>query len=125
MKLNKLYQKSDKEVFLEYISKLQEHVLKSGPDILNESKITITIDADDTKVGGIPEETKVKFIDGAKELGNFKDNQWVEQLLKGMEQAGVQGARARFNEVKEDESPVKRSEIRELLSMLINLVGGN
>tara|TARA_R100001244_G_scaffold25113_4_gene25568 strand:+ start:30964 stop:31338 length:375 start_codon:yes stop_codon:yes gene_type:complete len=121
MKLDKLYKETDKKVFLEYMSKLQDYVLKSGAGVLNEAKITITID-DDEKNRGIPEDTKVKFIDGAKELGNFKDNQWVEQMLKGMEQAGVQGARARFNEIKEDDGPVSRSEVKQLLGLLINLI---
>jgi len=135
MRLEDLYRQSDKGVFLEYSRKLSKFMFNSNPRVINEARITITVDDDAVKPSistpppeprvihhhhgsGIPEETKIKFIDGATKLGNFGDAEWVNQLLRGMKQAGVQG----FNEIKEDESPVSRAEIRQLIGLLVNLI---
>ena len=118
MKLRHLYRSSDKDIFLEYIDELRYFILKTDQHIINEAKITITIDDDEDNKFKIPKETREKFINGAKELGNFHNPEWLEQLLRGMKQAGVQGV----NRITEEDGPVSRSEIKQLIALLVTLI---
>lgn len=135
MKLSSLHsrsQKRDVEVLREYLEKLQTLQFKYGRRrVLNEAKITITIDDAGAKTepqvvnhhygSGIPESAKSQFIEQAKTIGNFGDAEWVEQLIRGMKQAGVQG----FNEITEEEKPVSQKDMRQLIGLLVNLLNSN
>ena len=119
MKLQKLYKQTDRDILRSYLKDLKalcESVKKDGK-LLNESKITITIDDDGPKVG-ISQDAKLEFVEKAKELGEFENKEWVGSLIKSMEQAGVQG----FNKICKDETPVTNKQIKELIRLLVNLV---
>lgn len=115
MKLNSLYSVKHKNVLREYLEDLRRLVRQ--PKVLNEAKITITIDDDDKKPG-ISNEAREVFIQQAKEIGKFDDTAWIKDLVNGMKQAGVQG----FNHIAEDEKPVSNREIRRLIGLLVDLV---
>lgn len=140
MKLERLYSlESDAQIFRKYLCKfkeLYESTVKSGR-LLNEAKITITIDDEEKKpeiqlplpspepqvihhnYGGIPQEAKEKFIQAAQEIGNFGNPDWVNKLTNGLKQVGVQG----LQPIKEEERPVTNKEIMQLISALVELVG--
>ena len=115
MKLQSLYEKNNIQVLKEYLG-----VLKNlGDNCLTESKITITIDdKEELKVNGIPKEARDNFVEQAKSLGNFGDVDWINKLVNGMKQVGIQG----FNEIVEDERPVTNKDIQRLIGILIELV---
>ena len=119
MKLHKLFKLTDRDVLRCYLRDLRE-LCESTPvgiGLLNESKITITIDDDKPQIG-ITQDAKLEFVEKAKELGQFNDQEWVNSLIKSMEQAGVQG----FNKICEDEKPVTNKQVKQLIGLLVNLV---
>lgn len=117
MKLQKLHEFSDADIYRDYLKKLKQLCESVQPrKTLNESKITITID-DGAKVG-ISQDAKVEFVEKAKALGNFENKEWVGSLIRSMEQAGVQG----FGKICEDEKPVTNKQIQHLIELLVNLV---
>lgn len=118
MKLIQLYKENVLRDYLVNLKKLYKSTLNEHR-ILSESKITITIDdTDDKKKSGISVEAKEDFLEKAKALGNFDNADWVNQLLRSMKQAGVQG----FNEICEDDRPATSKQIRQLITMLVDLV---
>jgi len=111
MRLKKLHT-DDREVFLEYLRKLRSAF---GRVVLTEGhKITIEIDDE----GGISTSAKNEFVQQAEKLGNFDDPIWVEQLVNGMKQVGVQG----MNTIGAEAMPVTRSEVKKLIEALVKLV---
>lgn len=121
MKLDSLHsvkKKDDIQVLREYLEKLKKLQREHNCKVLNEAKITITIDDNAQDKTQISAQARNKFVEQAREIGNFGDSNWTRQLVNGMKQAGVQG----FNEIKEEESPVPRSEIQKLLNLIVGLV---
>jgi len=134
MRLNKLH-RDDQRVFTEYIHKLRRAL--NGPSVLSEQKITITIDTDEGKPQQVvspisapqpqivnptikvSEQAKTEFAKKIVELGNFEDPMWVEQLVNGMKQVGVQG----LNPIQNRDRPVTRGEMKKLIEILVGLVG--
>jgi hypothetical protein len=118
MKLNSLYKQTDTDILRRYLKDLRNlcESVKAPNKILNEAKITITID-DDHKVG-ISQDAKLEFVEKAKALGEFDNKEWVDGLIKSMEQAGVQG----FHKICEEEKPVTNKQIQQLIGLLVNLV---
>lgn len=114
MRLSNLYRAgNDRLVLKEYLNKLRRATRLSG--VLTEGH-KITIEIDDS--GSITTDAKENFIKKAEELGNFDDPVWVEQLVNGMKQVGVQG----LNKIDGDNSPVTRSEMKKLIGLLVNLL---
>lgn len=142
MKLESLYRPSNLRVLNEYNNKLYK--LLYPPKLLNEGKRVIVtteiIDDDDgirinnndkeiqTKPRAIHDGSGIKigkdnideFILKAKEIGNFDDPEWVKQVINGLKQAGVQGV----NHINENDKPITNKEVKKLIELLINLVGG-
>ena len=119
MKLESLYSRSNVDVLREYLSKLRKLKEEFERPVLNEAKITITIDDQDNKYNvGIPIDARQKFVEQAKNIGNFGDNEWVEQLVNGMKQVGVQG----FNNLCEEDKPATNKDIKALVGLLVDLV---
>ena len=121
MKLSSLHSRTNKNdirVLKEYLEKLKQ--LQIDPkSILKESKITITIDDDKDPV--ISTEAKTQFVERAKSIGQFDNAEWVNQIINGMKQVGVQG----FNKITEDEKPVTQKEMKQLVGLLVNLLNSN
>ena len=117
MKLDRLHKLTDQDVFRRYLRDLRRLCeSRENRKLLSEAKITITID-DDHKVG-ISQDAKLEFVEKAKALGEFDNREWVNGLIKSMEQAGVQG----FHKICEDEKPVTNKQIKQLIGLLVNLV---
>lgn len=123
MKLQQLYKLSENDILRKYLKSLRNLCeSRKYRRLLNEAKITITID----DVGGnnikpeigITQDAKMEFVEKAKELGEFENEEWLNGLIKSMEQAGVQG----FKEICEDEKPVTNKQMRQLISLLVNLI---
>lgn len=117
MKLHNLYKQTDFDILRQYLKKLRklyESTHKSN--ILNESKITITID--DSNQVGISQDARVEFVEKAKALGEFDNKEWINSLIKSMEQAGVQG----FHKICEEDKPVTNKQIQQLIGLLVDLV---
>jgi len=116
----------DNDQFDEYVEDIKDLMGSSG--VLEEGKkITVTTiidtDEDEEKIDpqvklNIPDEAKNNFMNKAQELGNFDSPAWVEQVVNGLKQAGVQG----MNPIEDDEKPVTKKEIMYLISMLIDLI---
>jgi hypothetical protein len=118
MKLHKLHKQTNADILRHYLKDLRNlyESSRKSDKVLNEAKITITID-DDHKVG-ISQDAKLEFVEKAKALGQFDNQEWVDGLIKSMEQAGVQG----FHKICEDEKPVTNKQIQHLIGLLVNLV---
>lgn len=126
MKLNSLHNdRRHNVVFENFIRKLKnlldKRVLSEGRKIIT----TVEIVDDDpeptissTKID-VPDHTRNEFIEKAKQLGEFENPIWVEQLVNGVKQAGVQG----LDTVCDGDQPVSRSDIRKLIDLLVGLVG--
>lgn len=117
MKLHELHRLTNNDVLRRYLKDLRKLCeSRENRKLLTEAKITITID-DDHKVG-ISQDAKLEFVEKAKALGEFDNQEWVNGLIKSMEQAGVQG----FGKICEDEKPVTNKQIQQLIGLLVNLI---
>ena len=120
MKLNKLHFESDIDVLREYISNLRD-LKGSSKKLLNEGKrVVVTTEIIDDDDGGvkITKEAKNEFIEKAKEIGSFDNPEWVNKLVNGLKQVGVQG----LQPIHEDERPVTNKEVMQLISALVELI---
>lgn len=120
MKLQPLYTDNDKAVFESYLRKL-ENLRYSNNKLLQESKrvvVTTEIIDDDEDDVKITKEAKNKFIEKAKEIGDFDNADWMKQIVNGLKQAGVQGCKP----IAEDDRPVTNKDIKNLIGLLINLI---
>lgn len=125
MKLNNLYEpfkrNNEYKNYMRKLTNLYESYVKSNR-LLSEAKITITIDDDNNNYKvGLPPNIKNDFIAKAKAIGDFDNKEWVDNLIKSMEQAGVQG----FNKICERDTPVTSSQIKQLIELLIELINAN
>jgi len=122
MKLNHLHFESDADVLREYVSELRKLKSRSKPQVLSEAKrvIVTTEIIDDNDDGGvkITQEAKNEFLDKAKEIGNFENPEWVNKLVNGLKQVGVQG----LQPIKEEERPATNREVMQLITALIDLI---
>lgn len=89
------------------------------PNITPDPKSqVVSVDPSIKATLNIARKARELFVEKAKKLGNFDDLVWVNQLIRGMKQAGVQG----FNEINENERPVTSGEVIELINLLIDLI---
>lgn len=119
MKLERLHKPNHTDVLRQYLRDLRNLYESYAPEykrVLSEAKITITID-DDQKIN-IDNNARSEFVEKAQKLGQFDNQEWVNNLVKSMEQAGVQG----FNKICEDEKPVTTKQVQELIHLLVNLI---
>ncbi len=120
MKLNELHKSGDKEILVNYLTRLKNLMSKNSGEYLTESKkiIVTTEIVDDEERNNISPVAREEFVNKAKALGNFTDNTWVNQMINGLKQVGVQG----MNQISEDDKPVTNKDIKQLIQMLIDLV---
>lgn len=121
MKLQQLYKLSENDILRRYLKDLRGLCeSRKYQKLLSEAKITITIDdvGNSKPEVGMTQDAKMEFVEKAKELGEFENKEWLNGLIKSMEQAGVQG----FKEICEDEKPVTNKQMQQLIGLLVNLI---
>ena len=134
MRLNNLHNKRrDKFIALEYINKLNKLI---KPTLCEGRKIITTVEIVDDEettqvVQPIPSQPQIinptidvsetarnEFIEKAKLLGEFTNPTWVEQVVNGMKQVGVQG----LDTVMDGDQPVTRNEMNKFVGLLVDLI---
>lgn len=147
MRLNNLHEdRNSRSVLSQYCKRLQQFmesinrkrmiVENAKPKrVISERKITIEIDdSDETpRITAAPVvqpsqalstplpisiTSKEEFIRKAQAIGDFSDPTWVSQLVNGMKQVGVQG----LDRINNEDHPVGRGEIKQLINLLVELV---
>jgi len=124
MKLHRLHKYTDRDVLRCYLRDLRKLCeSRENRKLISEAKITITIDDEEKQIhhGGISSEAKQNFIEAARAVGDFDNKEWVDSLVRSMEQAGVQG----FHKICEDEKPVTNKQVKQLIELLVDLVNSN
>jgi hypothetical protein len=130
MKLDKIHKNSltpDRVVLEQYTERLKK--LMRGPGVLTEGKVIVVVDDDGPKEkvieryygdsnGPKNEVAREEFIEKAKQLGSFGDSNWVEQIINGLKQAGVQGC----NPIQEEDKPVTTKDLKQLIGMLVEYI---
>lgn len=120
MRLDHLFQPTDKEVLDSYLTSLRKltrrRYLAEGKKVIVTTEI---VDDDDESVK-ISKEAKEEFVQKAKAIGEFQNPDWVKQVVNGLKQVGVQGV----SSISEAERPITNQEIKQLITLLIDLVSG-
>lgn len=122
MKLSSLHVDRDDKIILEnYLRKLRGLFYSNSRMLTEGKRVVVTteiIDDDDDGIK-ITKEAKNEFLEKAKEIGDFSNADWVKQIVNGLKQVGVQGCQP----IAEEDHPVTNKEIKQLVGMLINLIG--
>jgi hypothetical protein len=107
----------DRMILEQYVKRLKG-LLYSPSGVLTEGKrVVVTteiLDDDDPKT----QVAKEEFIEKAKKIGDFDNPEWLERMVNGLKQAGVQG----LNEVKEGEQPATTKDFKELIGLLVEYI---
>ena len=118
----------DRMILEQYIQRLKG-LMKSPSGVLTEGKVVVVVDDDGPKEKVIEryygnsdnpqnQVAREEFIEKAKQLGNFDNPDWVERMINGLKQAGVQG----LNPIQEEDKPVTNKDLKQLIGMLVEYI---